>query len=139
MGRKRRARRLVKAVDTNILVRVLMRDTPAQTEAAERALKAGAMIPLTVLLETGWVLSSRYGLSRVNIADALSTLIDLPGVVVPEADAVRWALGRFAEKGDLGDLLHLAASAGATAFQTFDRRFAKAVGDTSPLAVETLG
>ena len=129
----------MKAVDTNVLVRVLMRDVPAQTEAAERALKAGAMIPLTVLLETGWVLGSRYGLSRTDIADALSTVVDLPGIVVPEADAVHWALGRFAKTGDLGDLLHLAASAGATGFQTFDRRFARAAGDTPPLAVETLG
>lgn len=139
MGRTKRARRLVKAVDTNILVRLLMRDTPKQSEVAERALRDGAMIPLTVLLETGWVLSSRYGLSRADIADTLLTIIDLPGVIVPEADAVRWALGVFAEKGDLGDLLHLAASAGATAFQTFDRRFAKVAGDTPPLVVETLG
>ncbi len=130
---------MVNAVDTNVLVRVLIRDTPAQTEAAESALRAGAMIPLTVLLETGWVLASRYGLSRADIADALTTIIDLPGIVVPEGDAARWAIGRFAERGDLGDLMHIAASTGAAAFQTFDRRVAKDAGDTAPLPIETLG
>lgn len=139
MVKKRRSRRLVKAIDANIAVRVLMRDNARQVATADRAVRAGVFIPLTVILETGWLLRSRYGLPRPDIAEALFSLIDLPEVMVTDAVSVKWAIERFATTGDFADLIHLVASAGMDGFQTFDRNIARDAGSSPPVPVEVLG
>ena len=69
-------------LDTNVLVRFLVRDHEAQFERARRLIKreVGArkkvLISLLVLLETEWVLRSRYGLKKNQITDAISGLLD---------------------------------------------------------------
>lgn len=138
MGEERRARQLVKAVDTNIVARALTQDDPVQSPIADRVLAAGAFIPLTVLLETGWLLRSRYGLSRAAIVDMLSTLCELPSVTVDEEDGVRWALAKYAASGDIADLIHLVSARQSSAFVTFDAGVARAAGSDSPIPIETL-
>jgi len=52
----------VRAVDTNLIVRALVRDDPAQSAAAETVLaNEPVFIPVTVMLQLEWVLRSRYG------------------------------------------------------------------------------
>ena len=69
-------------IDTNVLVRYLVRDGEAQFEKANRLIKreigAGetVFVSLPVLLETEWVLRSRYGLKKAEIAEAISALLD---------------------------------------------------------------
>jgi predicted nucleic-acid-binding protein len=121
----------VKAVDTNILVRLVTRDDERQAAAAEALVESGDTLILpTVVLETEWVLRSRYGLSRRRIADGLATLLGQPGIAVVSGKAVAAALAAYAKGGDFADLLHfaLAAEQGATDFVTFDRDFAAVAG-----------
>lgn len=129
----------MKAVDTNLVVRLLILDDPVQTERAGAVFDEGVFVPLTVFLETGWLLKSRYRLSRSQVARSLQALLDMPEVTVPDAEKVRWAIDRVAVAGDLADLVHLVASAAeAGAFVTFDRALARSAGTTPPLPIETL-
>ena len=69
-------------LDTNVLVRYLVRDDEAQFARARRLIKREVgggetvLISLLVLLETEWVLRSRYGLRKPEILAALSALLD---------------------------------------------------------------
>jgi len=69
-------------IDTNVLVRFLVRDDPEQFERARRLIKrevgsgAAVLISLLVLLETEWVLRSRYRVAKAEIVAALSALLD---------------------------------------------------------------
>ncbi len=129
----------MKAIDTNVLVRLVTRDDEKQAAVAEALVEAGDTLVLpTVVLETEWVLRSRYGLSRRRIADGLGTLLGQPGIAVVSGKAVAMALNAYAEAGDFADHLHfaLAAEQGAAAFATFDRAFSAA--DKAEPALELL-
>ena len=139
MGEERHAGGLVKAVDTNLVVRLLIQDDPDQAARAGAVFDEGVFVPLTVFLEMGWLLKSRYRFSRSQVARTLRALLDMPEVTVPDADKVRWAVDRLTVAGDLADLVHLvASSAEADAFVTFDRALARSAGETTPLPIETL-
>ena len=138
MGKKRRTRLLVKAVDTNIVARALMRDDPVQTPIADSVLTTDVFVPITVVLEAAWLFRSRYGLSRADLATTLRALLDMPSVTVDAADGVRWALSRAEITGDIADLIHLVASRNASAFLTFDDDVAKAAGNDPLVPVQTL-
>jgi predicted nucleic-acid-binding protein len=128
----------VRAVDTNIIARALMRDDAHQARIADEVLATEAFVPLTVLLETAWLLRSRYGLSRMEVVIALRSLLDMPKVLVDCREQVEWALARLLERGDFADLIHLVAARGATAFLTFDSAVAADAGDDAPCPIETL-
>ena len=90
------------------------------------------------MLETGWLLRSRYRYTRAQVAASLRSLLDMPNVVVDAAEGIEWAIGRLVDRGDFADLIHLVASRGATAFLTFDTVVAPDAGDDAPIPVETL-
>lgn len=115
------------SVDTNVLVRVLVNDDPAQAKRATALLGAGPVwLTKTVLLETEWVLRYTYELDVAAIGMAFTKLLAVPGIDVEDRAAVGLALGWHQRGMDFADALHLASSAAATAFATFDRRLAKA-------------
>lgn len=127
----------MKAVDTNVLVRVIARDDEGQAIAAETLLKAGGILILpSVLLETEWVLRSRYRFDRDRIVVGLTKVCGLQGAYVPHGEAVAAAIARFAEGRDFADALHveLAGELGAEQFVTFDKGVASAPG----VAIELL-
>ncbi len=128
----------MKAVDTNVVLRLLIADDPAQTAVAEHMLVDPVLVTLTVLLETAWVMRSRYAFSRAAIASVLVRFIDRPVVTVEEPMLVRWAIERFRLGGDFADLIHLVSARSATSFATFDRAIARAAGPDSPIPIETL-
>lgn len=111
----------MRAVDTNVLARFMLNDDPVQSPLARDLVKAGVFVPLTVLLELGWLLQSRYGLGREHLAASLFDLFDVPGIVLDDDQAVRAAVAAYAKDGDFADHLHLVASKGVEAFVTFDR------------------
>jgi len=122
----------VVAFDTNVLVRVLVGDDPAQTRRAEKAFVAhatgeGVFVSLVVLAELGWVLSAAYGWHRAVIHERISRLVRTRGVVIEELELVESALEHFARgKADLADYLILAKSrAKARELFTFDKKLAK--------------
>ncbi|MEP6785654.1 MAG: type II toxin-antitoxin system VapC family toxin [Sphingomonadales bacterium] len=112
----------MKAIDTNIVIRLLLRDDEPQYQLARKIVTNGAIIPITVLLETGWLLESRFKFGRADIVGALKQLMDAPDITVAEPAAVRSALDLYAGGADFADAIHLVAARGAEAFVTFGRK-----------------
>ncbi len=128
----------MRAIDTNVAARFLLADDPEQATLAIDIMAGSVFVPITVLLELGWLLTSRYRQPRDVVATALLDMVDLPKVTVNDPALVRWALNRFAQGGDFADMLHLIAARDAAGFATFDRAIAAAAGPDSPVAIETL-
>jgi predicted nucleic-acid-binding protein len=112
------------AVDTNVLVRLIVADDPVQgAQAAALFAKAPKVfVAKTVLLETAWVLQSGYGFGREQVADALRRLAGLANVVIEDPGQLAFALALTGRGIDIADALHLAACPEAEGFHTFDRR-----------------
>jgi predicted nucleic-acid-binding protein len=115
------------AADTNILVRAIVGDDPAQTELARRWMSAhqdgGIFVDHIVLVELTWVLRARYAQPRAEIAKVLELLLGTGGIVVPEEQLVRNALTAFkAGRGDFADHLirERASARGFAPLATFD-------------------
>jgi predicted nucleic-acid-binding protein len=116
----------MRALDTNVLVRALVRDNPAQATKAEALLcSAQVFVPVTVVLELEWVLRSRYGFAPKRVAQALGMLAGLGNVVLHERAAVLAATQRVAQGWDFADALHHALSAGCDDFVTLDADLAR--------------
>jgi predicted nucleic-acid-binding protein len=126
----------MRAVDTNVLVRLLARDHPAQVAAAEAFVQAGAWVGHIVLVESIWVLDSVYELPSDKIALGVEMLLDHDNLVVQDADVVRAALSTFRKRPALGFsdclILEVARKAGHVPVGTFGRRFAR-MPDTQKL------
>jgi predicted nucleic-acid-binding protein len=112
-------------VDTNILIRAVMRDDPKQATAAARLLKEAEVIavPLPGLCEFAWVLRRVYRLGAKDIHAALQTLFNAANVAVnrPAVDA---GLAVFAAGGDFADglIAHKGQWLGGEALVSFDRK-----------------
>ena len=126
------------AIDTNVLARYLLNDDADQSAIADATVAAGVFVPVTVLLELCWLLSSRYRQSRDVVASSIVDILDLPCVTVADAAGIRWAVARFAAGADLADMIHLIGSTPIAGFATFDRSIAVDAGPDSPIAIETL-
>lgn len=127
----------MRAVDTNVVVRLIVADDKQQAKKAQAVFEAGnVFISATVLLETEWVLRSGYGFAPKRIVIALRALAGLPGVTVEEPSQIASALDWMDQGMDLADALHLAKAAGCTAFLSFDRKLAKVAAKRSPVPVE---
>jgi predicted nucleic-acid-binding protein len=113
------------AVDTNILVRFLVRDEPKQAARAATLIEGDPVwISKTVLLETEWVLHSLYSFAPEAVAAAFRALGGLPTVSIEDEPAVAKALDWFKAGVDFADALHLASAGTAKQFVTFDRKLA---------------
>ncbi len=137
MGEER-AGQPMSAVDTNVLIRLIVTDTPAQTEAAKAGLEAGVFVSHGVLLESEWVLRSVYTLNREQIGFALRTVVTQDAVDIVDEDAVLWALDRYLEGADLADMLHLVSAKNRGPFLTVDRALTRFAAAAAPVAVELL-
>jgi predicted nucleic-acid-binding protein len=126
----------VVAVDTNVLVRLLTNDHPAQAARAAAVFRAGPVfVPKSVLLETEWVLRYTYRRPTASIARAFFALLGLPTVTVEDVPAVHPAI-RMLEHGiDFADALHMSSSAGAERFVTFDAKLVKRARNAAPVPV----
>ncbi len=124
------------AVDTNVILRYLVRDDPQQAEAARALLESftseqPAFICREVIIETVWVLERSYRLPRVEIADLIEQLIHTDRLVFEDTDDVARVALRYRQGGaDFADLMILAAAerAGATPLYTFDQALARMDG-----------
>jgi len=118
------------AVDTNVLVRLVLGDDPRQVRAAQRlmlqARRSGESVYVAdaVLCELVWVLRSRYKLNRAACASALEALLDVELIEVDGAAGLESAVRAYAAgRGDFADYLirERSRAAGATEVVTFDR------------------
>jgi predicted nucleic-acid-binding protein len=123
----------MRAVDTNVLVRLVTRDDAAQVDAAEAFVVQGAWVSTLVLAETVWVLSAVYELEPTSIAKAVSMLLEHDKLTLEHADAVADALEdyeRRPSKVSFSDclVLELARNAGHVPLGTFDRELGRLDG-----------
>jgi predicted nucleic-acid-binding protein len=110
-------------VDTNVIVRFLVDHDDAGQRRAAVATMAGGDVRLRtgVLLETEWVLRSRYGFKPADVIRAFRALMGLEGISVENADEVRRALDWHEVGLDFADALHLAGARPDDVFVTFDQ------------------
>lgn len=127
-----------RAVDTNVIVRVLTADDPDQALAARHLVISNDIwVSCTVLIETAWVLRHSYGYRGTKLISALRGFLTLPTVTVETADICFTALD-WAEAGlDLADALHLAKAVGAECnqFVTFDAKFRQRAQSLVPIEI----
>lgn len=122
------------AVDTNVVVRLLVNDDQRQGAMARRLFESDEIfIGVTVLLESAWVLESVYELSAGDAAKALRGLLGLANVRVEDAGAVAAALDAVGKGLELADALHLLRAPAEAEFVTFDRALARAGKKVRPV------
>ena len=130
----------MRAVDTNILARLILNDDAAQAQVAGAIVAEPFWVTISVWVELGWVLGSRLRLNRNVVADTLTALLAMETLHTAAPDGIAWAIARYRQGADWADLLHLVmARDAADRFATFDRRLAPAAGPAAPLSIETLG
>src|SRR5260370_1306461 len=119
----------MRAVDTNVLVRLLVRDDQRQLDAAEKFIVKGAWVSHLVLVETLWVLDAVYERSADQVGSAVEMLLTHAELTLQDADVVASALVRFRAQPTLGFsdclALEVARKAGYPPLGPFDRRPAK--------------
>jgi len=124
----------MKALDTNVLIRFLVRDDERQAGAVYGKFKEAEaarqvfLVPLLVVLETIWVLESAYSVKRGEIREAIDELLSMPILEFESQAVIRRAMSSAKESNvDLADLLigHSALHAGCECVLTFDKRAAK--------------
>ena len=122
----------MRAVDTNVLVRLIARDDSRQAASAESFVEKGAWVSTLVLAEATWVLASGYELSSSDLATAIEMLLHHRDLVIDDSETVSAALYLFRAKPALGFsdclILELARKAGHLPLGTFDRGLAKLEG-----------
>ena len=128
----------MKAVDTDVLARYLLNDDPVQSPLATNALASSCYVSDTVLIETAWLLSSRYRFGRAVLAAALLELLNVPTIVVSDPSLVAWALQRFSQGADFADMMHLVSARHTDGFISFEKELARLAGPDAPLSVEML-
>ena len=124
-------------IDTNVLIRFLVRDDQTQFEKARKLLKREVssgrrvFINQLVLLETEWVLRSRYGLAKTQMLETISGLLDAPDVQLEDEPAVEEAVFVWRDaNADFADCLIGARNRrlGCKATATFDTKALKLPG-----------
>jgi len=111
----------VLTVDTTVVVRLVTNDDPKQAKKAAALFSSREVcVPLTVLLETEWVLRYAYRLKPETIAKSLRGLLGLPNVSVPQPLQLQRALQLYEQGLDFADALHMTTSGETSGFKTFD-------------------
>ena len=122
----------MRAVDTNVLVRLITRDDSRQVESAEFFIENGAWVSVLALAEATWVLVSVYGVSSKALVRAIEMLLNHRDLVLQDAETVAAALELFRARPSLGFsdclTLQLARKAGHLPLGTFDRNLANVEG-----------
>ena len=122
----------MRAVDTNLLVRLIVRDDAAQVAAAEAFVAGGAWVSHLVLAETIWVLDAVHDRSAAQLAAAIEMLLNHEQLSIQDAEVVAQALAQYRSRPALGFsdclVLEIARKAGHLPLGTFDRGLAKLEG-----------
>ena len=122
----------MRAVDTNAVVRLLVRDDAKQARVAEEFTEHGAWVSHLVLAETTWVLDARYERTAEQIATAVEMLLNHKDLTLQDADVVLCALEQFRKRPKIGFsdclVLEIARKAGHLPLGTFDRELSRCDG-----------
>ena len=122
----------MRAVDANVLVRLLAHDAPAQVAAAESFVAGGAWVSHLVLAEAMWVLAAVYERTPSDLAVAVDMLLSHQHVTVQDGEVVGAALEHFRRRPSVrfSDclILEVARKAGHLPLGTFNRGLARLPG-----------
>jgi predicted nucleic-acid-binding protein len=113
-----------RAVDTNVLVRLMTRDDARQVAAAEEFVESGACVSHVALAEATWVLTVVHDVNAGAIATAIQMLVDHTSLALEDAQAVANALQLFRRRPALGfsDCLLLEIAQKGWAFAAWNLR-----------------
>ena len=122
-------------LDTNVLVRYVLADDPAQYDLAATLISTldesnRAFVSLVALVEMSWVLSRGYDVPRSRIGDVIKELVEAQEVILEQEDLVRRAVAKLDQGADFADavIAELGADAGCHETVTFDRRASSRAG-----------
>jgi predicted nucleic-acid-binding protein len=119
----------MRAVDTNVLIRLITRDDEKRATVAEAFVQKGVWVSHLVLAETAWVLSDAYEFDHAKIATAIDMLLNNGNVTIQDLDVVVNALDHYRSKPKVGFsdclILEIARKAGHLPLGTFDRDLSK--------------
>jgi predicted nucleic-acid-binding protein len=122
----------MRAVDTNVLVRLITRDDPRQVAVAEAFVANGAWVPHVAIAEATWVLESVYERDAAAIATAVEMLLHHERLSVQDAEVVGAAVAQFRRHKRVGFsdclMVEVARKAGHSPLGTFDRALGKVDG-----------
>jgi predicted nucleic-acid-binding protein len=122
----------MRAVDTNVLVRLVTRNDRKRVAAAEPFVSKGAWVSTLVLMEATWVLTAVYELTHAEIATAIDMLLHHRDLTIQESDSVAAALEQYRNRPVLGFsdclILETARKASHLPLGTFDRNLSKLDG-----------
>jgi predicted nucleic-acid-binding protein len=122
----------MRAVDTNVLVRLITRDDARQAAAADSFVEKGAWVSMLALVEAMWVLTSVYELKPKELVRAIEMLLNHRSLALQYPETVAAALDLFRATPTLGFsdclMLQLARKEGHLPLGTFDRNLGKIAG-----------
>ena len=122
----------MRSIDTNVLVRLIVRDDPAQVRNAEAFVAHGAWVSQLVLAETVWVLESVYGINRAQIATVVGMLVEHDRLTLQDEDVIRGAWSAFEQDRSAGFtdclIIEAARKAGHLPVGTFDKAMSRIDG-----------
>ena len=122
----------MRAIDTNVMVRLVIGDDPEQTHKAEAFIRLGAWVSHLVLAEAVWVLSSAYRLSHSQQVTAIEFLLEIDCLSFQNRETVVAALQLFRQQSSrsFSDclILEIARKAGHLPLGTFDRKLGAVEG-----------
>jgi predicted nucleic-acid-binding protein len=123
-------------LDTNVLLRYLVKDDPRQTAKASAILESTVrsdtgFVSLVTIVETVWVLESFYHFSRQELSQAVETILRIDSLFVQNEREVFSALALLEQgRGSFSDALvgALGTWSGCTKTVTFDRKASRLPG-----------
>ena len=131
-------------VDTSVLLRLFLKDDPAQLAEVRAMIErvaaiGGALyVAQAVLCELVWVLTIKARFTRDQIAEAVQGLVETAMIEIEGHDTVCAALERHAtSNAGFADCLIVenVLAAGAARFVTFDKRLLRSDACVAPVAV----
>jgi predicted nucleic-acid-binding protein len=131
--RRRRERRAVAAADSNVLLRLLVRDDEAQYQAAHTFLRTAGRVFVSdiVLVEVVWAMTSTYRYPKPRIVAAIERILDLEAVALQDPAVVAAALEDYrSSQADFSDCMILATARreAELPLATFDARLSRLEG-----------
>ena|SRR5947209_756750 len=122
----------MRAIDTNVILRLITGDDPRQTSSAEAFVSRGAWVSVLAIAETAWVLAAVYDRKPADIATAIEMLLNHRDLTLQDSDVVAAALDLFRLRPALGFsdclMIEMARKAGHLPLGTFDRALGKIDG-----------
>jgi predicted nucleic-acid-binding protein len=122
----------MRALDTNLLVRLIQRDDASQFALAKNFAADGAWASHLVVAEAIWVLESVYGFDRSRVVKAVGMMLNHQSLVFQDPDTVAAALDHYRSPPfpEFSDclILEVARKNGNLPIGTFDRRFSRLPG-----------